>query len=265
MQTERPIWHLSRCPSDLRILPRHLGRISLTASQEVKIEHAANDVILQRGRTLTVAANLHVHPGRAEKKDAMCAAVGTMLKIHRVIAVQVRAARNPIRVTGPQRARRVCRVQPERLRMLAEAVDVCHGWKRRLEAQVLRLEDERVVCDREQHLACANARDVEREWCQGVCKFDLRCIWVHVRVRRGSREDGLGDFVTFAGCVGDLEVNARAFAVGREKRPSEVTSYILSCHAPGYRHTSLIYHDKVEDLDVITKQIARLASEDEVG
>ena len=40
----------------------------------------------------------------------MGAAIGTMLKVHWVIAVQVRAARNPIRVTGPQRARRVRRV-----------------------------------------------------------------------------------------------------------------------------------------------------------
>jgi hypothetical protein len=85
------------------------------------------------------------------------------------------------------------------------------------------------VCDREQHLAGAGARDVERERRQGVCKFDLGCIWVHVRVRRGSGEDGLGDFIAFVGCVGDLEMNARVCAVGRGKRPSEVAS--LFCRA----------------------------------
>ena len=108
--------------------------------------------------------------------------------------------------------------------MLSEAVDVRHGWKRRLEAQVLRLEDEWVVCDREQHLARAGARDVERERRQGVCEFDSRCIWVHVRVHRGPGEDGLGDFVALAGCVGNLEVNARVCAVGGGKRPSEIAS-----------------------------------------
>ena len=91
----------------------------------------------------------------------MGAAIGTMLKVHRVVSVQVRAARDTKRVTGPQRARSVRRVQPERLRMLAEAVNVRLGWKRCLESQVLGLEDERVVCDREQHLAGAGTRDVE--------------------------------------------------------------------------------------------------------
>ena len=91
----------------------------------------------------------------------MGAAIGTMLKVHRVVAVQVRAARNPIRVTRPQRARRVGSVQPEWLGMLAEAVNVRLGWKRRLEAQVLRFENEWVVRDREKYLARAGARDIE--------------------------------------------------------------------------------------------------------
>jgi hypothetical protein len=106
-----------------------------------------------------------------------------------------------------------------------------HGWKRCLEAQVLRLEDERVVCDCEQYLARAGARDVERERRQGVRKFDLGCIWVHVRVHRGPREDGLRDFVAFTGCVGDLEVNARVCAVGRGKRPSEgaYSFFVVPC------------------------------------
>ena len=145
----------------------------------------------------------------------MGAAEGTMLKVHRVVAVQVRAARNPIRVTGPQRACRVRLVQPERLRMLAEAVDVCLGWKGRLESEVLRLEDERGVCGREQHLAGAAARDVERERRQGVCKSDLGRIWVHVRIRCGSQEDRIGDFVAFAGRVCDLKMNARICGVCR--------------------------------------------------
>ena len=55
----------------------------------------------------------------------------------------------PNAVTGPHSARRVRLVQPERLRMLAEAVNVRFGRKCRLESEVLRLEDEWVVCDRE--------------------------------------------------------------------------------------------------------------------
>ena len=160
----------------------------------------------------------------------MGTAIGTMLKVHRVVAVKVRPARNSIRVTGPERARRIRRVQPERLRMLAKAVDVRHGWKRSLEAQVLRLKDERVIGDRKQYLARAGARDVERERRQGVRKFDLRCIWVHARVGRGPREDRLRDFVAFAGCVGDLEVNSRLCAVGRGKATIRSCIFIL-CRA----------------------------------
>lgn len=160
MQTKRPIWHLSWCPGDLRVLPRHLSRIALTAGQEVKVEYAADNVILESS-TVTVSANLHVHSGRTEEKDAMRGTTGTMLEVHRMVPVQVRSGRDPIRVTGPQRARRVGRVEAERIRVLAEAVDVRRGRKLRLEAQVLRLEDERVARGREEHLACAGARDVE--------------------------------------------------------------------------------------------------------
>ena len=159
----------------------------------------------------------------------MRAAIGTMLKVHRVVAIQVRAARNPIRVTGPQCARRVGRVQPERLGMLAEAVNVRLGWKRSLEAQVLRLEDDRVVRDREQYLAGAGTRDVERERRQGVRKLDLRSIWVHVRVRCGSREDGIGDFVALAGCVGNLEMNARVCANGQGNLTIRCCIFVVSC------------------------------------
>lgn len=44
--------------------------------------------------------------------------------------------------------------------------------------------------------------------------MDLRCIWEHIRVRRGSWEDGLGDFIASVGGIGDLEVNAGVCAVG---------------------------------------------------
>lgn len=91
----------------------------------------------------------------------MGATGGTMLKVHRVVPVQVRSARDPIRVAGPQSARRVGRVEAERLRVLAEAVDVRRGWERSLKAQVLRFEDERVGRGREENLARAGARDVE--------------------------------------------------------------------------------------------------------
>ena len=232
MKSKRPIWHLSRCPDDLRILPRNISRIGLAASQEVEVEYAADDVILKRSGTLAVPANLHVHSGRAEEEDGVGAAIGTMLKVHRVISVQVRPGRNPIRVTGPQRARRVGRVEAEGIGVFAEAVDVRHGRERGLEAQVLRLENERVVRGREEHLARAAAGDVEGEGRGGVRKFDLRCVWEHCRVRRGSREDRLGDFVARVGRVGNLEMDARFCAMGgREPVRSCMLLYGPMCQA----------------------------------
>jgi len=123
VQTKRPIWYLSRSPDDLRILPRHLSRIGLAPSQKVKVKYAANDVIFQRS-AIAILANLDVHAGRAEEKDSVRAAGGTMLEIDGVAAVQVRALRNAIRVARPQRARRIHHVKPEGIRMLAETVDV---------------------------------------------------------------------------------------------------------------------------------------------
>ncbi len=73
----------------------------------------------------------------------MRAAIGTMLKVHRVVPVQIRPTRNPICITDPQRAHRVRRFQTERLSVLAGVIDVRHLCKRGLDAQVLRLEDER--------------------------------------------------------------------------------------------------------------------------
>ena len=91
-------------------------------------------------------------------------AAGAMLEVHGVAAVQVRVLRYAICVARPQRARRIGRVEPERVRVLAKPVDVRCRRKCRLHAKVLRLEDERVRRGREEHLARARAGNVEREW-----------------------------------------------------------------------------------------------------
>jgi len=151
MQAKRPIRHLGRRPDDLCVLPRHLGRVGLASSQKIKIKHAADDVILERSiGAIRIRTKLDVHAGRAEEKDGVRAAPGTgpMLKVNRVAAVQVRAARDAVCVARPQRARRVDNVEAERLRVLSEAVDVRVARQRRLEAEELRLKDERCASSR---------------------------------------------------------------------------------------------------------------------
>jgi hypothetical protein len=44
-------------------------------------------------------------------------------------AVPVRAVRDGIRVARPQRARRLGQIEPERVRMLPEPVDVGRSWR----------------------------------------------------------------------------------------------------------------------------------------
>ena len=51
---------------DVCVVPRGLSRISLSAVQKVKVEYAIDDIILQRGRRLVIAA-LDIHPRRAEQ------------------------------------------------------------------------------------------------------------------------------------------------------------------------------------------------------
>ena len=111
-----------RRASDLSILPRHLGWIGLTASQEVKVKHAADGVIIQRGCTLTIAADLHIHLRRAENMP-VGAAIGTMLKVHRVVAVQA----HPVRVTGTMS----CSSHPAETGQDARRGRKCSPWPRR--------------------------------------------------------------------------------------------------------------------------------------
>ena len=183
MEAKGPVWYLSGQPSDLCILPRSLSRVSFTARQEVKVENASDDVILQRssGVRRLVIAELDVHPGRAQKQHGVSSA-GAVLEVHRMRAVQVRALRDAVRVPCPHRARRVGRVEPERFRVLTKTVDVRRWWERRLYAEVLGLEDERVGRSREKHFARAHARNVERERRCGIRERNLCRLRVHVRV-----------------------------------------------------------------------------------
>jgi hypothetical protein len=67
----------------------------------------------------------------------------------------------------------------------------------------------------------------------------LRCVWEHCRVRRGSREDRLGDFVARVGRVGNLEMDARFYAMGgREPVRTRQLLYGPCARRPTYRsHT----------------------------
>jgi len=100
-----------------------------------------------------------------------------MLKVNGMAAVQVGALRDAKRVARPQRTRRINRVKPERLRMLAEAVDVRGARQRRRDSKELRFKNEGMTRGREEHVARAGARDIKREWSGAICEYDLCRIW----------------------------------------------------------------------------------------
>ena len=216
METKGPIRHLGRSPDDLRVLPRNLGRVGLATGQKIKVKHATDDVILKRS-TGVVTTNLDIHTRRTKQEDGVRATtIGTMFKVHRVAAIQICTLGDAISIAPPHRARRVNHVQAEGLRVFAETIDVGPTGKRGLDAEELRLEDYGVALGREEHLARARPRDVKRERRGGIRESYLRCVRARRWVRRGARQDGLGDFVARAGRVGYLEVYACHLVRGRD-------------------------------------------------
>ena len=89
MQPKAPIRHLRRRAHHLRILPRHGRRVRLTAREEVKVEHPADDIVLQRRRAVGVV-ELDVHAVGVEEEDAVCAG-WAMLLVDGVRTVEVGA------------------------------------------------------------------------------------------------------------------------------------------------------------------------------
>ena len=205
MQAKRPVWNLSRSANHLRILSRHFRRISRTPRKEVEIKDPSNHVVLERScpsRRLVVA-DLHVHPVRAQEEH--CVRPGrAMFEVDGVIPVQVRAHRDTIRIARPHGARRVRRVEAEWIRVLAEAIDIRVRGEVRLHAQILRLKDEGVGRGGEQDFLRLGTEDAERERSGGVVEPDQRVGDRQVFPRRRARQNGLGNFITSLGWIGDL-------------------------------------------------------------
>jgi hypothetical protein len=68
-------------------------------SKEVQVDYATKYVILEMLSTSTI--NLDVHAVRVEQEYAMGASFTTVIKIHRVIAVEIGPIRCPIGVSIP--------------------------------------------------------------------------------------------------------------------------------------------------------------------
>ena len=209
MEPERPVRHLRRLADNIRILAHELGRVALAAREEVEVQHAPNDVVLERRppRLLRVGVvQLDVHPVRVQEQHPMRAR-RAVLEVHRMVPVQVLAVREAVRVAGPQRARVVVRREAERVRVLAEPVDVRVRRQGRLHAQVLRLEDERVRGGREEDFVRLGAVDGEREGRRGVVEPDVGGQGAGGEVGLGARQHLFWYFIPVGCGVGDLDVD----------------------------------------------------------
>lgn len=75
----------------------------------------------------------------------MGAVAAAVVEVHRVVAVQVGVFGRTVRIARPQRAGVILGGQAERTGVLSQAVDVGRVRQLGTEAQILRLEDQRMA------------------------------------------------------------------------------------------------------------------------
>ena len=207
VEPKRPVRHLRGRPDHVRILAHKRGRVGLAAREEIEVQNAADYVVLERRPRALSVVQFDVHPVRVQEQDAVCAR-GPVLEVDRVVPVQVLALGEPVRVPGPHRARVVVRREAERVRVLAEPVDVRVRGQVRLHAQVLGLEDDRVRRGGEEDLVRLGAVDGEREGRIGVVEPDVGGRRVGLGVGLGTGQDLFRHFISVVRGVGDFDVNA---------------------------------------------------------
>ena len=93
----------------------------------------------------------------------MGAISSTMIKVHRVITIQILAGRGGIGVSVPDGASVVCGVQHERISVLAQTIQARVLRQAGTQAQVLALEDQAGGARIEEDIAIAAADDGEAE------------------------------------------------------------------------------------------------------
>lgn len=140
MQTEAPIRHHSRKPSNFSILLANVGR-SFT-SHDVEVNDATKNIVLKILLAI-FDVNLDIHARAGEKEDTMGACLTAVLKVDRVRSIEVRPCRYAVGVAVPERADVVGGVQAEAVCVLSETVEIGMFGERSTQAKVLILEDER--------------------------------------------------------------------------------------------------------------------------
>ena len=110
---------------------------------------------------------------------------GPVLKIHRMITVQVRPSWNSIGILGPESTDIVRSVQTERIRVFAKPVKIWVLWQVCPQSNVLSLKYDACCRSIEQDFSSLGSNNREREWRGNI--FELEVSIPRVRSRRGSR------------------------------------------------------------------------------
>lgn len=170
MESQTPIWLHSRKSSNLRILLHNLCR--RLSRKEPKVQHATERIILQILAPIRRLINHDIHTIRIQQKHPMRPAI-SVLEIKRLRTVQVRTRGETIRVLVPHGANVLCGVESQRVRVLAEAIEIRVLGEFCTQAQVLGFEDERGGGRVEEDFVGVAAADFEGEWGRGVVEFEV--------------------------------------------------------------------------------------------
>ena len=202
LETKTPVWHHGGETGDLGVLARNLDGAG--AGDKVKVENAAEGVVLEVLARLGVLVDYDVHAVRVEEEDAVGAGLAVLI-VNGVGAVEVGAGRGAVGIARPQRADVVGGVETEGVPVLAQAVQVGVLGELGAQAEILRLEDQRLGRRVEQNLTGLAARNGEGEGVGLVLELESRLFRVRA-VALGARKDGFGDLIDDIVDVLDLDV-----------------------------------------------------------
>lgn len=134
-----------------------------------------------------------------------------MIKVHRMVSIQIRARWDGICIPIPDRPGVVGRVQHERISVFAQSVQTRAGRQAGAETEVLRLEDQGGGAGVEKDLAAALPGNGEAEWVLLVLEDQVGGGGGGIALSGRACKDGRGDLVNLICRVLDQDMEAGVY------------------------------------------------------
>lgn len=188
-----PITLHGRKANDFSILST--GLLGRRPGQEVEVENATNDVILEVLLAIVGFVELDIHAIGVQQEDGMRTRLAAVVVVHRMGPVQVAVRRNSVRIASPQGTGVVRGFQTHGISVLSETVEIRVLRKPGTEIQILGLENQVRTSSVEQHLAVS--RHSEGEGVLLVIELESRSFagTVSILGARNNRFRNLVDFL----------------------------------------------------------------------